>query len=235
MEDRDKKDVLLAVQEYIRQNVNSEDIDGLKQVIEKAMADNYILESERIDVLEYLQRNVGVKLVESGKQTYGTLTIWDKGGRCYSMVKQAIYMLKKKYTYLQHKASVGGSVGDGVAVADSDAATFQQAASTSKQPQQKKRGRQVKPFADCIVIPDKQGLLGLLHQRLDGKRGKEVYLVINVLVSKGVLMPSPTYTQLKREFGNIGSDSAKTKYNGLRQFTDEEKEGVKSIFAAFLK
>lgn len=228
MEETDKKDVLLAVQEYIRLNVNSEDIDGLKQAIEKAMQDNYILESERIDVLEYLQRNVGVKLVESSKQTYGTLTIWDKGGKCYSLVGQAAAMLKKKYIYMQHKASVGAFCDDGVAVADSDAPT-------SKQPQQKKRGRQIKPFVDCITIQDKQSLLDLLHKRLDGKKGKDVYLVINVLVSKGILMPSPTYTQLKREFGDIGNNSAKTKYKGLQPFPNDEIEGVKSIFEAFLK
>lgn len=234
MKEIDKKDVLLAVQEYIRKNVNSEDIDGLMQAIEKAMQANYILESERIDMLEYLQRNVGVKLVESSKQTYGMLTIWDKGGSCYSLVGQAIYELKKKYTYMQHKASVGGSCGDGVAVADSDAPTSKQQA-TSKQPQQKKRGRQIKPFADCITIPDKQGLLELLHKTLDGKKGKAVYLVINVLISNGVIMPSPTYSQLKREFGDIGSDSAKSEYKGLQPFLNEEIEGVKSIFAAFLK
>lgn len=232
MEETDKKDVLLAVQEYIRQNVNSENIDGLKQAIEQAMQDNYILESERIDVLEYLQRNVGVKLVESSKQTYGRLTIWDKGGKCYAMVGQAIYMLKKKYTYMQHKTSVGGSNGDGVAVADSDAPTSKQQP-TSKQPQQKKRGRQVKPFGECLLKGDKQELLKMLHKRIDGKRGKEVGLVFGVLVDSGVIS-KPQYKQVSCEFGDIGNSAGYYKYLPTNMHTNDEIKGVKAFFSHFI-
>ena len=141
---------------------------------------------------------------------------------------------------------------DGVCPADSDVLSVggvspEDGKEQSKQPQQleqpqKKRGRSAKSFSDCILAEDKDGLLAKLHQVLDGRKGRDVYLVLNTLLYEGVLLKY-TYTQAKNEFGDIGSDSLKTKYSGSKDdkvscvsaFDKGEIEGVKKIFSEFLK
>lgn len=141
---------------------------------------------------------------------------------------------------------------DGVCPADSDVLSVggvspENGKVQSKQPQQleqpqKKRGRSAKSFSDCILVEDKDGLLAKLHQVLDGRKGRDVYLVLNTLLYEGVLLKY-TYTQAKNEFGDIGSDSLKTKYSGSKDdkvscvsaFDKGEIEGVKKIFSEFLK
>ena len=141
---------------------------------------------------------------------------------------------------------------DGVCPADSDVSSVcvvspENGKVQSKQPQQleqpqKKRGRSAKSFSDCILVEDKDGLLAKLHQVLDGRKGRDVYLVLNTLLYEGVLLKY-TYTQAKNEFGDIGSDSLKTKYSGSKDdkvscvsaFDKGEIEGVKKIFSEFLK
>ena len=141
---------------------------------------------------------------------------------------------------------------DGVCPADSDVSSVcvvspENGKVQSKQPQQleqpqKKRGRSAKSFSDCILAEDKDGLLAKLHQVLDGRKGRDVYLVLNTLLYEGVLLKY-TYTQAKNEFGDIGSDSLKTKYSGSKDdkvscvsaFDKGEIEGVKKIFSEFLK
>ena len=80
---------------------------------------------------------------------------------------------------------------DGVCPADSDVLSVcvvspENGKVQSKQPQQleqpqKKRGRSAKSFSDCILVEDKDGLLAKLHQVLDGRKGRDVYLVLNTL------------------------------------------------------
>ena len=141
---------------------------------------------------------------------------------------------------------------DGVCPADSDVSSVcvvspEDGKEDGKQPQQqeqpqKKRGRSAKSFSDCILVEDKDGLLAKLHQVLDGRKGRDVYLVLNTLLYEGVLLKY-TYTQAKNEFGDIGSDSLKTKYSGSKDdkvscvsaFDKGEIEGVKKIFSEFLK
>ena len=141
---------------------------------------------------------------------------------------------------------------DGVCPADSDTLSVggvspEDGKEQSKQPQQqeqpqKKRGRSVKSFSDCILIENKDGLLDKLHTILDGRKGKFVYLVLNTLLYEGVLK-SYTHTQITKEFGDIGSDSAKTRYSGTKNgklscisaFTPDEINGVRKIFSEFLK
>ena len=141
---------------------------------------------------------------------------------------------------------------DGVCPADSDVSSVcvvspENGKVQSKQPQQleqpqKKRGRSAKSFSDCILVEDKDGLLAKLHQVLDGRKGRDVYLVLNTLLYEGVLLKY-TYTQAKNEFGDIGSDSLKSKYSGSKDdkvscvsaFDKGEIEGVKKIFSEFLK
>ena len=141
---------------------------------------------------------------------------------------------------------------DGVCPADSDVLSVggvspEDGKEDGKQPQQqeqpqKKRGRSAKSFSDCILVEDKDGLLAKLHQVLDGRKGRDVYRVLNTLLYEGVLLKY-TYTQAKNEFGDIGSDSLKTKYSGSKDdkvscvsaFDKGEIEGVKKIFSEFLK
>ena len=141
---------------------------------------------------------------------------------------------------------------DGVCPADSDVLSVggvspEDGKEDGKQPQQqeqpqKKRGRSAKSFSDCILAEDKDGLLAKLHQVLDGRKGRDVYLVLNTLLYEGVLLKY-TYTQAKNEFCEIGSDSLKTKYSGSKDdkvscvsaFDKGEIEGVKKIFSEFLK
>lgn len=141
---------------------------------------------------------------------------------------------------------------DGVCPADSDVTSVggvspDNGKEDGKQPQQlelpqKKRGRSVKSFSDCILIEDKDGLLDKLHTILDGRKGKFVYLVLNTLLYEGVLK-SYTHTQITKEFGDIGSDSAKTRYSGTKNgklscisaFSPDEINGVRKMFSEFLE
>lgn len=250
MKEMDKRDCLKDVQEYIKQNVDSTDRAALMQAIETAIKDNFILDKDVIEVLDYIATNSGGVCVSGERvdtkgyrhepQIACEMSIWDKGGKCYAMIPDAVYMLKKKYAYMQQQKGCGGS-------ADSDVLELGGGSSMgfkekSKLPQRleqqqgragsKKRGRAVKPFSDCVVVSNKLGLLEKLHQVLDNKVGKDVYLVINTLVSEGKIL-NPTYSQLRDEFGDIGSNSLKSRYSGLNAFESGEIEGVKKMFASF--
>lgn len=266
MRETDKRDCLIGVQEYIKQNAKSKDKEALIQAIEKVLQQNYIFGSDVFEVLDYINANKGGILHKGYRDSKGMwhdesyeleLDIWTKGYGCYDMVSDAIYKLKKKYTYMQSKAIGGSSSACGaspecVCPADSDVTSVggvspNNGKEQSKQPQQleqpqKKRGRSAKSFSDCILVEDKDGLLAKLHQVLDGRKGRDVYLVLNTLLHEGVLLKY-TYTQAKNEFGDIGSDSLKTKYSGSKDdkvscvsaFDKGEIEGVKKIFSEFLK
>ena len=266
MRETDKRGCLVDVQKYIKQNAKSKDEEALIQAIEKVLQQNYIFGSDVFEVLDYINANKGGILHRGYRDSKGMwhddsyeleLDIWTKGYGCYDMVSDAIYKLKKKYTYMQSR-NVGGSSSacgaspECVCHADSDVSSVcvvspENGKVQSKQPQQleqpqKKRGRSAKSFSDCILVEDKDGLLAKLHQVLDGRKGRDVYLVLNTLLYEGVLLKY-TYTQAKNEFGDIGSDSLKTKYSGSKDdkvscvsaFDKGEIEGVKKIFSEFLK
>lgn len=266
MRETDKRDCLIGVQEYIKQNAKSKDKEALIQAIEKVLQQNYIFGSDVFEVLDYINANKGGILHRGYRDSKGMwhddsyeleLDIWTKGYGCYGMVSDAIYKLKKKYTYMQSRnvgdsSSACGASPECVCPADSDVTSVggvspNNGKEQSKQPQQleqpqKKRGRSAKSFSDCILVEDKDGLLAKLHQVLDGRKGRDVYLVLNTLLHEGVLLKY-TYTQAKNEFGDIGSDSLKTKYSGSKDdkvscvsaFDKGEIEGVKKIFSEFLK
>ena len=266
MRETDKRDCLIGVQEYIKQNAKSKDKEALIQAIEKVLQQNYIFGSDVFEVLDYINANKGGILHRGYRDSKGMwhddsyeleLDIWTKGYGCYDMVSDAIYKLKKKYTYMQSR-NVGGSSSacgaspECVCPADSDVTSVggvspDNGKEQSKQPQQqeqpqKKRGRSFKSFSDCILIENKDGLLDKLHTILDGRKGKFVYLVLNTLLYEGVLK-SYTHTQITKEFGDIGSDSAKTRYSGTKNgklscisaFSPDEINGVRKMFSEFLK
>lgn len=117
MRETDKRDCLKGVQEYIKQNAKSKDKEALIQAIEKVLQQNYIFGSDVFDVLDYINANKGGILHRGYRDSKGMwhddsyelkLDIWTKGYGCYDMVSDAIYKLKKKYTYMQSR-NVGGS------------------------------------------------------------------------------------------------------------------------------
>ena len=266
MTEKDKKDCLQGVQEYIKQNTNSQDKEALMQAIEKVLQQNYIFDSDVLEVLDYIGVNIWGIYYKGYMDFKGKwhddyyeleLGIWERGSLCCDMIKDAIRLLKKKYTYMQSKAigcssSACGASPECVCPADSDVTSVggvspDNGKEDGKQPQQleqpqKKRGRSVKPFSDCILVEDKAGLLAKLHKRLDGRKGRDVYLVLNTLLYEGILLKY-TYTQAKNEFGDIGSDSLKSMYSGTKDgkltcisaFEKGEIEGVKNAFSEFLK
>ena len=155
MRETDKRDCLKGVQEYIKQNAKSKDKEALIQAIEKVLQQNYIFGSDVFEVLDYINANKGGILHRGYRDSKGMwhddsyeleLDIWTKGYGCYDMVSDAIYKLKKKYTYMQSR-NVGGSSSacgaspECVCHADSDVSSVcvvspENGKVQSKQPQQ---------------------------------------------------------------------------------------------------
>lgn len=76
------------------------------------------------------------------------------------------------------------------------------------------------------MIDDADGSkLQKIHTKLDGKRGKDVSLIVLACIKKGWLT-KPTYTQVKNEFGDIGSKTGYNKYLSEQMFAKEELEGA---------
>ena len=155
MRETDKRGCLVDVQKYIKQNAKSKDEEALIQAIEKVLQQNYIFGSDVFEVLDYINANKGGILHRGYRDSKGMwhddsyeleLDIWTKGYGCYDMVSDAIYKLKKKYTYMQSR-NVGGSSSacgaspECVCPADSDVTSVggvspDNGKEQSKQPQQ---------------------------------------------------------------------------------------------------
>lgn len=224
MKEMDKRDCLEDVQKYIKQNVDSTDITALMQVIEKAIQQNYILDCDVIEVLNYIEANVW-GIYHKGYRDYNgrwhddsyelELGIWEKGSLCCSMIKDAVYKLKKKYAYMQQQKGGGGS-------ADSDALELGGGSSVdpkeeSKQPQRlelsQKKGvtANSRGFQGHILFSDKPGLIETLHSLIDNKIGKYVAMVIRAATDVGA-MSKPTFEEVKTEFGYIGAKGGYNSY-----------------------
>ena len=117
MTEKDKQDCLQGVQEYIKQNTNSKDKEALMQAIEKVLQQNYIFDSDVLEVLDYIGVNIWGIYHKGYMDFKGNwhddyyeleLGIWERGSLCCGMIKDAIRLLKKKYTYMQSR-NVGGS------------------------------------------------------------------------------------------------------------------------------
>ena len=63
---------------------------------------------------------------------------------------------------------------------------------------------------------------------MGGRKGKDAALMILVCIKLG-WMHKPTYTQVKDEFGDIGSKTGYNRYLDSNKFTDDEIEGVMNI------
>ena len=155
MTEKDKQDCLQGVQEYIKQNTNSKDKEALMQAIEKVLQQNYIFDSDVLEVLDYIGVNIWGIYHKGYMDFKGNwhddyyeleLGIWERGSLCCDMIKDAIRLLKKKYTYMQSR-NVGGSSSacgaspECVCPADSDVSSVcvvspENGKVQSKQPQQ---------------------------------------------------------------------------------------------------
>ena len=178
------------------------------QAIEKVLQQNYIFGSDVFEVLDYINANKGGILHRGYRDSKGMwhddsyeleLDIWTKGYGCYDMVSDAIYKLKKKYTYMQSR-NVGGSSSacgaspECVCPADSDVTSVggvspDNGKEQSKQPQQLGDLENKRKFAEHILIQDKLGLLEELHNLLDNKIGKYVAMTIRAAVEVGGTAP----------------------------------------------
>ena len=158
MTEKDKQDCLQGVQEYIKQNTNSQDKEALMQAIEKVLQQNYIFDSDVLEVLDYIGVNIW-GIYHKGYMDFKgkwhddyyevELGIYERGSLCCDMIKDAIRLLKKKYTYMQSR-NVGGSSSacgaspECVCPADSDVTSVggvspDNGKEQSKQPQQNKK------------------------------------------------------------------------------------------------
>lgn len=155
MTEKDKQDCLQGVQEYIKQNTNSKDKEALMQAIEKVLQQNYIFDSDVLEVLDYIGVNIWGIYHKGYMDFKGNwhddyyeleLGIYERGSLCCDMIKDAIRLLKKKYTYMQSR-NVGGSSSacgaspECVCPADSDVSSVcvvspENGKVQSKQPQQ---------------------------------------------------------------------------------------------------
>ena len=125
------------------------------QAIEKVLQQNYIFDSDVLEVLDYIGVNIWGIYNKGYMDFKGNwhddyyeleLGIWERGSLCCGMIKDAIRLLKKKYTYMQSR-NVGGSSSacgaspECVCPADSDVSSVcvvspENGKVQSKQPQQ---------------------------------------------------------------------------------------------------
>ena len=96
-------------------------------------------------------------------------------------------------------------------------------------PQERKRGRQTKPFRSVIISEDPDETLAKMHSLIDGKIGKDVALVIQAAIITGKIT-KPTASQVQAEFGDIGNVSGYNKCMREKCFTDEEMRGMMNHF-----
>ena len=81
---------------------------------------------------------------------------------------------------------------------------------TMNTPSNRGRGRQKESFADKMIDGNKEKLDNI-HKLMNGKKGKDAALIISACIIKGWIT-KPTYTQVKEEFGDIGTQQGFTKY-----------------------
>lgn len=254
MTEKDKQDCLQGVQEYIKQNTNSQDKEALMQAIEKVLQQNYIFDSDVLEVLDYIGVNIW-GIYHKGYMDFKgkwhddyyelELGIYERGSLCCDMIKDAIRLLKKKYTYMQSR-NVGGSSSacgaspECVCPADSDVSSVcvvshEDGKVQSKQPQQLGDLENKRKFAEHILIQDKLGLLEELHNLLDNKIGKYVAMTIRAAVEVGV-MSRPYFPEVKAEFVEVGNKSGyNAYYNKVEAYDKNDFEYVKEKLLKYKK
>lgn len=81
-------------------------------------------------------------------------------------------------------------------------------------------------FVDRINGEGKADVLAKLHTFIDGKKGKNVALIIRAAIAKG-LITKPTFREVANEFGDIGNKAGYNNYMRY-QFTEEELTSISS-------
>lgn len=98
--------------------------------------------------------------------------------------------------------------------------------SSTPEPQPKPtrgRGRPQDTFKDKLIDDIDGSKLQKIHLKMKGKKGKDAALIMLACMKKGWLI-KPTYTQVKNEFGDIGTQQAFTPYLNKIKFSNEEIE-----------
>lgn len=91
----------------------------------------------------------------------------------------------------------------------------------------RRRGRPTETLKDKMNDDEDGSKLQKIHVLMKGKKGKDAVLVLLACVLKG-WMDRPTYTQVKNEFGDIGSKTGFNRYFAESMFTVEEIKGAKN-------
>lgn len=95
-----------------------------------------------------------------------------------------------------------------------------------EQKEKPKRGRPTESFASKMIDDAEGEKLKKMHTILKGKKGKDFALIIWACIKRG-WCNKPTYTQVKEEFGDIGSKTGYNRYvDSSNMFTDVEKDGA---------
>lgn len=103
---------------------------------------------------------------------------------------------------------------------------------------QKENIKQITPtkkevtFYDKIIgtEEEKQETLSLLNRAINGKKGKDIILILRGAFERG-LLTRPTYTQAKKAFNNIGSRALYNRYfSDLYQLSQLEERNINAIF-----
>ena len=100
-------------------------------------------------------------------------------------------------------------------------------------PQQEKpnptrpKGRPKETLKDKMIDDADGSKLQKIHTKIVGKKGKDAALIILAGIEKGWML-RPTHTQVKNEFGDIGSKQGYNRYLNKDKFTKEELEGAKN-------
>ena len=251
MTEKDKQDCLQGVQEYIKQNTNSKDKEALMQAIEKVLQQNYIFDSDVLEVLDYIGVNIWGIYHKGYMDFKGNwhddyyeleLGIWERGSLCCGMIKDAIRLLKKKYTYMQSR-NVGGSSSacgaspECVCPADSDVSSVcvvspENGKVQSKQPQQLELPQLTEKesfyFARAIEK-------GLMKQTENGykwlpEKAKKVSLMYFVsCIHCDLTKDEIPYRKIERLFGYKRLDSVYQSFLTTNQ-TQSSKSSIDDLF-----
>ena len=89
------------------------------------------------------------------------------------------------------------------------------------------KGRPKETLKDKMINDTDGTKLKKIHKVMDGKKGKDAALIVLACIQKG-WMQKPTFTQVTREFGEIGTQQGFTKYLNKNMFSQDEIEGAKN-------
>lgn len=87
------------------------------------------------------------------------------------------------------------------------------------------KGRPKETLKDKMINDADGSKLQKVHTVMNGKKGKDAALIVIACIKKG-WMQKPTFTQVKEEFGDIGTQQGFTKYLNESCFAKDEIEGA---------